>query len=126
MPVKKKLFLVLTALCVLLLCACGRQPDDGAKKGELAFENAAVSENSRAALLAAQTEPAGEATKLEKIAFGLIALAIGIFIVVKPRAAWHLSHGRKYRHVDPPKISLVMEYITGAIVIAAGVGLLLL
>ena len=123
---KKKLFLVLTALCVLLLCACGQQPDDGTENGKIAFENASVSDSSRAALLAAETAPAGEVTKLEKVGFGLIALAIGVFIVVKPRAAWHLSHGRKYRHVEPSKTSLVMEYITGAIVIAVGVGLLLL
>lgn len=112
---KKKVFCLAAALCLLLLCACGQRPD-----------SAEMSLGSGVALLTAQTEPTGDTTKLEKVAFGLIALAIGIFIVVKPRAAWHLSHGRKYRHVEPSKLSLIMEYVVGAVVIAAGVGFLLL
>ena len=122
---KKKVFCLLIVLC-LLLCACGQRPDDAGKAVKTNLESGVVLTGSHAALLAAQTEPNGELPKVEKIVFGLIALAIGIFIVVNPRAAWHLSHGRKYRHVEPPRLSLVMEYISGAIVIAAGVGFLLL
>ena len=117
---KKKLFCLLAALCLMLLCACAPRP----VKGEL--ENITALEGPRAVLLAAAEEPTEASTKLEKIAFGLVALVIGIFIVVKPREAWHLSRGRKYRHVEPPKRALVMEYITGAIVIILGVGFLLL
>ena len=116
---KKKLFCLLAALCLMLLCACGLRTDDRA-------EAADISNSSHAARLAAEPAPEGESSKLEKIAFGLVALAIGVFIVVKPRDAWHLSHGRKYRHVEPSKRALVMEYVTGAVVIIIGVGVLLL
>ena len=114
---KKKLCCFVAALCLLLLCACGQRANNAERT---AFDG------SRAALLAAAEEPAETSTKLEKIAFGLVALTIGIFIVVKPRDAWHLSHGRKYRHVEPSKRALVMEYITGVVVIIIGVGFLLL
>ena len=123
---KKKLCCLLAALCLLLLCACGQRPDDAQQAVKVDLENGTVVDGAHVALLTAAAEPAGTSTKLEKIAFGLVALAIGAFIVVKPRDAWHLSHGRKYRHVEHPRLSLMMEYITGAIVIAAGVGFLLL
>ena len=114
---KKKLCCFVAALCLLLLCACGQRPNNAERT---------VFDGSHAALLAAAEEPAETSTKLEKIAFGLVALTIGVFIVVKPRDAWHLSHGRKYRHVEPSKRALVMEYITGVVVIIIGVGFLLL
>lgn len=123
---KKKLLCLVAALCLLLLCACGQRTDGTEEAGKVDFENGTVLTDSRAALLTAKAEPAKDSTTLEKVVFGLIALAIGVFIVAKPRAAWHLSHGRKYRNVEPSKLSLVMEYITGAVVIAAGVGILLL
>ena len=122
---KKKLCCFVAALC-LLLCACGQRPDDAQQAVKVDLENGTVVDGAHVALLTAAAEPAGTSTKLEKIAFGLVALAIGVFIVVKPRDAWHLSHGRKYRHVEPSKRALVMEYITGVVVIIIGMGFLLL
>ena len=77
------------------------------------------------ALSVGKAQAAGEALVMEKLVFGLVAYVAGLFIVVEPREAWRLSRGRKYKNAEPSRVALGMQYITGAIAILLGVGLLL-
>ena len=77
-------------------------------------------------LAAGKAKAAGEALMMERLVFGLVAYVAGLFIVVEPREAWRLSRGRKYKNAEPSKMALGMQYLTGAIAILIGVGILFL
>ena len=97
----KKRLLCLPMMLCLLLCACGQQVDGAARMAE------------------------GSVT-VEKVLLGAILVVAGVFCLVKPDAAWHLSHGRKYRNVKPSRVALILQGVCGVIAAAAGVAVLLM
>ena len=76
--------------------------------------------------LIASKAPADGSATLEKVFFALVLVGVGAFCIVKPHAAWHLSHGWKYKNAQPTDIALGIQRVSGVIAILAGVGLFFL
>ena len=48
---------------------------------------------------------------------GLLLLAVGIFNVVAPSAAWYLEYGWRFKDAEPSDIALVLNRIVGVVLI---------
>lgn len=56
---------------------------------------------------------------------GLVALAVGIGGAIRPRWAWYLSDGWKFRAAEPSDAALVMAQVGGGVTAIVGLVLLL-
>ena len=77
-------------------------------------------------LIVSKASASGGSTMLEKVVFALVLVGAGVFCIVKPHAAWHLSHGRKYRNAKPSAMALGIQRVCGVVAILAGVEIFLL
>lgn len=57
--------------------------------------------------------------------FALAAIAISLFNLLAPGAAWYLSDGWKFRDAEPSDLAINMHLIGGAIGLLVGIGLLI-
>ena len=53
--------------------------------------------------------------------FSLCMIGLGIWIVIMPDTAWHISRGRKFAKRTPSKTAIAMTRLCGVICAAAGI-----
>lgn len=59
------------------------------------------------------------------ILFALFAIAVGLFNLLAPEAAWFLAQGWKFRDAEPSDLALAMHRFGGGVGVVAGIALLI-
>lgn len=70
-------------------------------------------------------ERAPKRVNVRNIAFALIIIALGIFEVACPEAAWYLSRGWQYKNAEPSEAALGFARVGGVVAVILGIVLLL-